>query len=311
MATNPYFNQKAPTEQNLVEDISIEMIRMMGQDMIYVPREMIKEDKIFGEAGKYKFKDSFPIEMYIESVSGFEGQGDVLSQFGIQVNDKVTLLVSKKRFENEITTNRNDIKRPREGDLIYFPLSNSLFEINFTEHENPFYVLGKRYVYKLTCELFTYDHSKMDTGVTEIDNVEIEQNWTTKEILLSGITGTTWPTSSYFEGETFTQHYEVAGQSGAIQSQILAQGIIVNYSVSPRMLSVVTTDNLTNTRTIIKGSDSGARWYYLGITTSNTIIPKNPVTETNAGDNDIASLTSKKEDIINYCEKDPFSEGKF
>lgn len=309
MATNPFFNQKYPAEQNLIEDITIETIRMMGQDMVYVPREMIKEDKIFGEARKYKFKDAFPIEMYIESVNGFEGEGDVLSKFGIQVKDKVTLIVSKKRFESVVSQIRTEITRPREGDLIYFPLSNSLFEINFTEHENPFYVLGKRYTYKLTCELFTYDHSTMDTGVSEIDDVETQQNRVTKEILLAGITGITFV--SFYEGETFTQHYEVTGQTGTIQSTVLSTGTVVNYISASRRLSVTTDDTLVNTKTIINGADSGARWYYLGVTASNTIIPKNPVTDENYGDNDIASLTSKKEDIISYCETDPFSEGKF
>jgi hypothetical protein len=309
MATNPYFNQKASSEQNVVEDITIETIRMMGQDMVYVPREMIREDQLFGEAGKYKFKDAFPIEMYIESINGFEGEGDVLSKFGIQVKDKITLLVSKKRFEKEVTERRQEIFRPREGDLVYFPLSNSLFEINFTEHENPFYVLGKLYVYKLTCELFTYDHSDMDTGVTEIDAVETESNWMTKEILLAGITGITFV--NYFEGETFTQHYEISGQTGQIQAQMLSTGRIVNHDRNIRLLSVTTSDTIVNSKTIIKGSDSDARWYYLGSTSSNTIIPKNAVTESNYGDNDVTSLKVKKEDIISYCETDPFSEGKF
>jgi hypothetical protein len=309
MATNPYFNQKASSEQNVVEDITIETIRMMGQDMVYVPREMIREDQLFGEAGKYKFKDAFPIEMYIESINGFEGEGDVLSKFGIQVKDKITLLVSKKRFEKEVTERRQEIFRPREGDLVYFPLSNSLFEINFTEHENPFYVLGKLYVYKLTCELFTYDHSDMDTGVTEIDAVETESNWMTKEILLAGITGITFV--NYFEGETFTQHYEISGQTGQIQAQMLSTGRIVNHDRNIRLLSVTTSDTIVNSKNIIKGSDSDARWYYLGSTSSNTIIPKNAVTESNYGDNDVTSLKVKKEDIISYCETDPFSEGKF
>jgi hypothetical protein len=307
MATNPFFNQKSVPEQNVVEDITIEMIKMMGQDMIYVPREMINEDSLFGEAGKYKFKDAFPIEMYIESISGFEGEGDVLSRFGIQVKDKITLAVSKKRFEKEITQKRKEIKRPREGDLIYFPLSNSLFEINFTEHENPFYSLGKLYVYKLTCELFTYDHSTIDTGVTEIDNVEKEQHWFTKELLLYGITGITF--IKFYEGETFTQHYEVSGQTGQIQTPVLSTGKIVNYSSNT--LSVVTDDTIVNSKTIIKGSESGAKWYYAGITSSNTLIPKNPVIEDNYGDNDITALKSKSENIVNYCENDPFSEGKF
>lgn len=311
MSTNPYFNQKVSTEQNLVEDISVETIRMMGQDMTYVPREMINEDKIFGEAKKYKFKDAYPIEMYIESVNGFEGEGDVLSKFGIQVKDKVTLLVSKKRFEKEVTERRQDIKRPREGDLIYFPLSNSLFEINFTEHENPFYVLGKRYVYKLTCELFTYDHSTVDTGVTEIDALQSESHRNAIQINLAGITGITF--ISFFEGETANQYYEVAGQTGVIGPNVLATGVVVNYDSGGRVLTLTTDNTFVSggNRTIIKGMDSTARWYLLGLTGTNIIIPKNAVTEENFGDNDVSSLENKKVDIINYCDTDPFSEGKF
>jgi len=311
MATNPHFNQKVPSEQNLIEDISIETIRMMGQDVIYVPREMINEDKLFGEAKKYKFKDAFPIEMYIESTNGFEGEGDVLTRFGLQIKDKVTLVVAKKRFKTEVTQLRTDIKRPREGDLIYFPLSNGLFEINFVEHENPFYQLGKLYTYKLTCELFTYDHSEVDTGVTEIDNIEIESNRAAINLNLAGITGITW--ISYFEGETANQYYEVAGQTGQIQSTVLATGVIVNYNYAAKKLTVTTDGTFVTggNRTIIKGMDSGAKWYLSGISGTNIIIPKNAVTEENFGDNDQASLEGKKNDILNYCETDPFSEGKF
>lgn len=310
MATNPFFNQKFPAEQNLVEDLTIERIRMMGQDMVYVPREMIKKDAIFGEAGKYKFKDAFTIEMYIESVNGFEGEGDILSKFGIQVKDKVTLLVAKKRFEKEVSENRTDITRPREGDLIYFPLSNSLFEINFTEHENPFYVMGKLYLYKLTCELFTYDHSIMDTGVTEIDAVETEQNYVTTEMILTSIPGITQ--ISFYEGETFSQYFQVSGQTGVIQLPALASGYVVNYISASDRLSVTSPDTIVTTgTTIIKGSNSNAMWYLNGITASNTIIPRNPVTNENYGDNDVTAFTVKKDSIISYCETDPFSEGKF
>jgi hypothetical protein len=310
MATNPFFNQKFPAEQNLIEDLTVETIRMMGQDMIYVPREMINEDKIFGEAGKYKFKDAFPIEMYIESVNGFEGQEDIMSKFGIQVKDKVTLIVARKRFEKEVSEKRTDIKRPREGDLIYFPLSNGLFEINFTEHENPFYVLGKLYVYKLTCELFTYDHSIMDTGVTEIDDLEDESHRKTVEMILTGITGIS--AVSFYEGETAGQYNIVQGQTGVVGNTVLAQGTVVNYDASSKRLSITTDDTFITTQTtIIKGMDSNARWYLLGLTASNTLIPKNAVTEENYGDNDITSLKAKKDDIISYCETDPFSEGKF
>ena len=104
MATNPFFNKTNSSEQSLIENLTIEQIKMFGYDMIYVPREFIKDDKIFGEGKWYKFTDAFPIEMYIETVNGFEGQGDIISKFGLQVKDRVTLVLARKRFESEITT---------------------------------------------------------------------------------------------------------------------------------------------------------------------------------------------------------------
>jgi hypothetical protein len=310
MATNPFFNQKFPAEQLLVEDITIEMIRMMGQDMIYVPREMLLEDSIFGEAGKYEFKDAYPIEMYIESVNGFEGEGDVLSKFGIQVKDKVSLVVAKKRFEKEISEKRPEITRPREGDLIYFPLSNGLFEINFAEHENPFYAIGKLYVYKLTCELFTYDHSNMTTGVTEIDNLQKEQAYNGIQINVGLIPGIS--PISYYEGEKVMQYNEIPGQTGSIQGDPLSVSTITDYTRQLNKLIVTTEDQIEFIpNTIMKGEKSNALWYMTGLTGSNVIIPKNPVINENFGDNDATSLKTKTENIINYCEKDPFSEGKF
>ena len=169
MAKNPYFKDYSG-EQNIIEDLSIEIIKAMGRDMLYIPREQYNKNNEFGEA-HYKFSKSFPLEMYIQSVSGFEGEGDIISKFGLEVRDKVTLIVSKKRFNKEIAEKYDGITRPREGDLIYFPLSNGLFEINFVEHENPFYPLGKLYSYYVTAELFTYSYEKINTNISYIDSV--------------------------------------------------------------------------------------------------------------------------------------------
>lgn len=169
MALNPYFNNYAG-EQNLVEDITVEVIKSTGTDCIYVPREFLSIDQIFGEDPGTKFKDSYTLEMYLQSYKGFDG-GDVISQFGLEIRDKIVLIASRKRFKEEVTNKKPSIKRPREGDLIYFPLANSLFEINFVEHENPFYPLGKLYSYSITAELFTYSYEKMQTSKTPIDTV--------------------------------------------------------------------------------------------------------------------------------------------
>lgn len=169
MAVNPYFYNYG-NEQNLVEDMTIEIIKATGQDCLYVPRQYLNIDKIFGENPASSFTKTYTLEMYLQSYKGFEGT-DIISQFGIEIKDKVTLVFARKRFSEEVTLNDLTITRPREGDLIYFPLSKSLFEINFVEHENPFYPLGKLYSYYITAELFTYSYEKINTNISYIDSV--------------------------------------------------------------------------------------------------------------------------------------------
>lgn len=173
MAINPYFKDYSG-EQDLVEDLTIELIKTMGRDMIYIPRMAVVLDELYGEQRGSYFKNGIPIEMYIDSVNGFEGQGDIATKFGIEIRDNVSLTVSKKRFIQELKTKFPDVIRPREGDLIFFPLAKALFEINFVEHENPFYQHGKLYSYRLTCELMSYNTEEVETGNTDIDTVVTE-----------------------------------------------------------------------------------------------------------------------------------------
>lgn len=170
MPINPYFYNNIG-EQNLVEDITIEIIKTTGQDCTYVPRKYFDIDKIFGEDPGTSFVKAYPLEMYLQSFRGFDGT-DVITQFGIEIKDKVNLVFARRRFFEEVTTYDAAITRPREGDLIYFPLSKSLFEINFVEHENPLYPLGKLYSYFITAELFTYSYEKINTKVNAIDAVQ-------------------------------------------------------------------------------------------------------------------------------------------
>ena len=175
MATNPYINQSVRSEQNLTEDLTIETIKAMGREMLFIPRTLVNLDTLFGEDDISKFENTFPVEMYIESVQGFDGPGDLISQIGIDIKDRINLRISRKRFEQEVTSVISTITRPREGDLVYFPLSNTTFEINFVEHENPFYQLGKLYTYQLQCEVFTYSNEDFVTGDTVIDKIESER----------------------------------------------------------------------------------------------------------------------------------------
>lgn len=171
MATNPYFNKNYGGEQDLTEDLTIEIIKTMGRDLLYIPRNKFSQDELFGEQLGNYYTSGVPIEMYIDSVSGFEGQGDIAGKFGIEIRDNINLTVAKKRFIQEVQTKFPEITRPREGDLLFFPLTRALFEINFVEHENPFYQFGKLYSYRLVCELFNYNQEAFTTGNTDVDAV--------------------------------------------------------------------------------------------------------------------------------------------
>ena len=189
MTTNPYISNYTNTqEQNLVESITIEIIQAMGQDCIYVPRDYFAIDRLFGEDPASAFTKAFTLEMYLLNYKSFDGT-DMITQFGLEIKDKVTLLFSRKRFNEEVTHRASAVNRPREGDLIYFPLSKSLFEINFVEHENPLYVMGKLYSYMVTAELFTYSYEKINTEINVLDKVSSGTKQTDYEnylLLLNG-----------------------------------------------------------------------------------------------------------------------------
>ena len=174
MATNLYFSQKVKSEQNLYEDIVIESLKMYGQDVYYLPRDLVNEDRILGDDPESSFNSSHVLEMYIENTEGFEGEGDLFTRFGVEIRDEATFVVSRKRWEQTVKRYDNEItsSRPSEGDLIYLPLSKSLFQISHVEHEMPFYQLSNLPVYKLRCQLFEYTGEDLDTGVDTIDDIE-------------------------------------------------------------------------------------------------------------------------------------------
>lgn len=174
MAKSIYFSDKVASEQNLYEDIVIESLKIYGQDLYYLPRDLVDEDKIFGEDPSSSFNSAYKIEMYIENISGFDGQGDIFSRFGVEIRDEATFVVARKRWRQTVSKLDNDIasERPREGDLLYLPMSNSLFQIMHVEHEQPFYQLNNLPTYRLRAELFEYNNEQLDTGVGEIDAIE-------------------------------------------------------------------------------------------------------------------------------------------
>ena len=163
MALNPFFLQGASSEQRLVQDLINEQLKIYGVEVTYIPRKFVRKQTIIQEVQSSKFDDNYSIEAYVNTYDGYSGSGDILTKFGMSLKDEVTLTISKERFEDFISpflaaeddgTGDSAIvlsTRPREGDLIYFPLGQRLFEVKFVEHEQPFYQLGKTYVYELKC----------------------------------------------------------------------------------------------------------------------------------------------------------------
>ena len=192
MPTNVYFNHAVSSEQHLYEDIVVESLRMYGHECFYLPREVIEEDSIFNEDVQSTFGDAYSVEMYIENTDGFEGEGDLMSKFGVEIRDQATFVISLRSWERFISldTNLATSLRPNEGDLIYFPLSGSMFEIKFVEHEDPFYQVGKLFVFKMRCELFEYSGEDFDTDIAQIDQVEDEQAYIIEMNMASGGSGT-------------------------------------------------------------------------------------------------------------------------
>src|SRR6056300_974678 len=179
-STNLYFNNfEFSQEQNLIEDLIIESIKIYGIECYYLPRTLVREDELFGEDALAKFDIAFPIEMYIKSIDGFQGDGDFLSKFGLEIRDSMVLTIAQRRFEDEVhiteTTPFNEaegIGRPSEGDLVYFPLNGKIFEVKFVEHESIFYQMGSLQTYDLSLSLFTYNNEILDTGLSVVDNIE-------------------------------------------------------------------------------------------------------------------------------------------
>jgi hypothetical protein len=194
---NPFFQQGSKTEQSLIQDLINEQLRMYGVEVYYLPRQYVTEKTIIKEVIESKFNNAFPIEAYVDTYDGYNGLGTLMSKFGIQEMDDLILTISKERFENYISPiikNIQNIKlssRPKEGDLIYFPLGDRLFEIKYVEHEKPFYQLQKNYVYQLTCELFRYENEDIDTNIEEIDDNTIGQGYSqTLTLVGSSVTAT-------------------------------------------------------------------------------------------------------------------------
>jgi hypothetical protein len=174
---NPFFLQGSSSEQGLIQDLINEQLKMYGVEVYYLPRQYITEKTVLREVIESEFNSAYPIEAYINSYEGYSDNPTILSKFGIQALNEIVLTISRERYENYIgplIKNQLNIKisqRPKEGDLVYFPLGDRLFEIKYVEHEKPFYQLQGNYTYELRCELFRYEDELIDTSIDKIDDL--------------------------------------------------------------------------------------------------------------------------------------------
>ena len=178
MPTNVYFDTGTKPEQNLYEDLIIEQLRIYGQDCYYIPRNMVSEDKVFGEDSLSKFEDAYMLEMYVDNVDGYEGEKELMSKFGLDIQDDATFTVARRRWEQFVTVDNNIVvsSRPNEGDLVYWPKGSKLFEITFVDHDDPFYQVHNLPTYKLKCKTFEYGSEALDTGIAAIDSIETDNS---------------------------------------------------------------------------------------------------------------------------------------
>ena len=178
MPTNVYFDTGTKPEQNLYEDLMIEQLKIYGQEVFYIPRTLVKEDELFGEDTLSKFGDAYIIEMYFDNIEGYEGEKEIMSKFGLQMNEDVTFTVSRRRFEQLVSHDSNLIvkTRPNEGDLVYFPKVSKIFEITFVDKDDPFYQIHNLPAFKLKCKTFEYSGEDLNTGIKEIDAIETDNS---------------------------------------------------------------------------------------------------------------------------------------
>jgi hypothetical protein len=296
MATNQYFNHYGTNtpDQRLLESIIIESIKVYGIDVNYMPRTMVNEDKLFGEDRVSQFKDSRVIEMYIKNVDGFEGEGTFVSNFGLEVRDQITLTVSKRRWA-ELSFEGNDRdKEPKSGDLIYFPLTDGLFQVLAVTDTNTFFQTGSLQTFDLVCELFAYSDEKIDTGIEEIDDIEVQQSFVRTFELASS------PTPGTFQvGETVT-----GGTSAKT-------GEVAKWDATTRYLYLINMTGVFAVGEILTGATSLATGTYETKQTTDEAVET--LAQIEAGTTDTATsnkqIETDADSVLDFTEGNPFSEG--
>ena len=281
MATNLYFNNvTSHAEQELINELTSEVIKIHGMDVFYIPRTIVKEDLIIGEDVLSKFSSAYEIEMYLKGTEGFGGEGDLVSKFGLDVRDEVIFTVHKDRFN--LAT---DMDKPLEGDLIFLPINKGLFEIKFVEHEQPFYQFGKNYSFDITCELYQYSEEQLETGIAAVDQIERDESYAIDFVMTTGGSGTFSIDEAIYQGPSLANS--------------TAKGIVVSWTAANRTLRANDTSGTFVVGTDITGDTSNAVWTLTSY--DDQALPTTPFA-------DNLEFETEADAILDFSESNPFGE---
>lgn len=314
MATSVYFNGAVRSEQDLYEDLVLESIKMFGQDVIYIPREQIYEDAILNETYN-QYRDAYPIECFIENTEGFEGDGNLLGKFGLEIRDQGTFVIPKKRWDHIVGANLSTeqghqlLSKPGEGDLVYMPMTDRLFEIKYVEPKLPFFQIADLPTYTLTAELFEYNDQNFDTGMPEIDDIEL------KHANSYSYTTTAAADTNHFEIGEYVHQYTGSDDGSNNNINIIAKVAGYEYvNATTYTVTLVSPHQSTNgdgtfmqnavhaTRLLV-GQKSGSSRQ---ITVDLTGTTKTEYNTDVFADNDDFELLG--DDIIDFSETNPFGD---
>ena len=286
MATNPYFNHHGTNtpENRLIENLMIESIKTYGIDVYYLPRTLNNEDTLLGEDASASYNSAHTIEMYIKTVDGFEGSGDFIAKWGLQIKDQITFTVAKRRWQELGLSTDGRAKIPHEGDLIYFPITKAIFQILFIEDEAIFYQTGQLQSYDMLCEMFTYSDQKFDTGIDVLDAIERTHSYSVDFTMDSG-------SGNYTVGETVYQ--------GASLAAATVKGEVGSWNSTDKILNLLNmTGNFSGTVNII--GDSSSASYSISSFDAQQSAANTAATSSNV------EIEAEADAIIDFTEGNPF-----
>ena len=289
---NYYIRDNVRSEQNLYEDIVIESLKIYGQDVYYLPRDTVFEDRVFGDEIPARYNSSYKVEMYIDNIEGFDGEGDLFTRFGVEIRDEATFVVSRRRW-NQTVGGDNDInsERPREGDLIYLPLSKSMFQITHVEHEQPFYQLSNLPVFKCRAQLFDYNSEDFDTGIEDIQDIEKDHGYTYLLKIQGANINNRKP---IVEGTIVTQN----------QSGVLVTAEVAKYSDSDGTIHAVNLSSSDATFKLFQADSTVTVDSALNVHTLQTVTELNKLSE-NEQNTDFGTFG---DDFLDFSESNPFGD---